>query len=320
MGGTLALIGLGSNLGDREANLDVAVAALAGMPGVRLQAVSSYHETTPVGGPGGQGGYLNAAAAIETTLDPFRLHATLRAIEAAAGRERKVRWAARTLDLDLLTFGDELIDTPELVVPHPRMAVRRFVLAPLAEIAPDVVEPITSSTVSGLLANLDRRPGYVPIDAADCPTSETITRLVARSLGVKPLLRSGPPDDFEALRRDAASLSRSIAAAENAEPDCWIISGYDLENEVVRWWRLRQKALSGRGRPPARADVDDATREMESVCQLTPKPTFRIAFPNGWSRECLIGCNQPFLLFPPDAEPSAVAADIIAACLASRAT
>src|SRR4051794_33153729 len=132
--GTLALIGLGSNLGDRKAQLDAAVAALAVASGIALRAVSPLHETAPVGGPGGQGSFLNAAAAIETTLDPKALLRSLHAIEIQGGRVRAERWGERTLDLDLLLFGDAVIDTLGLRIPHPRLAVRRFVLAPLAQI------------------------------------------------------------------------------------------------------------------------------------------------------------------------------------------
>jgi 2-amino-4-hydroxy-6-hydroxymethyldihydropteridine diphosphokinase len=155
--GTLALIGLGSNLGDRKAQLDAAVAALAATPGCNLIAARSYHETAPVGGPPGQDDYLNAATALETTLEPLDLLHALQEIERRAGRVRTVRWGARTLDLDLLLFGDRVITTDELRVPHPRMAERGFVLAPLAEIAPGAVDPITGRTIADLLANLDRR-------------------------------------------------------------------------------------------------------------------------------------------------------------------
>jgi len=157
--GTLALIGLGSNLGDRKAQLDLAVAALAEVPGVAIRAVSRYHETVPVGGPPRQGDYLNAAAVVETTLDPLDLLHILQEIERRAGRIRTVRWGARTLDLDLLLFGDRVIETFELQVPHPWMAVRRFVLEPLAEVAPQAVDPVTGSTVAELLANLDQPEG-----------------------------------------------------------------------------------------------------------------------------------------------------------------
>lgn len=154
-----ALIGLGSNLGDRRATLEGAIAALEATPGVRVRRVSAFRETEPVGGPSGQGAYLNAAAVLETTLGPFELLPLLQAIEARFGRVRTVRWGERTLDLDLLLFDDRIIQTPDLSVPHPRLTERRFVLEPLAEVAPQAVEPRTRRTVSELLADLDRGPG-----------------------------------------------------------------------------------------------------------------------------------------------------------------
>ena len=161
--GTLALIGLGSNLGDRKAKLDAAVAALGEVAGVQVRRVSRYHETAPVGGPTGQAAFLNAAAAVETTLEPAALLETLHAIEDRSGRIRTLRWAERTLDLDLLLFGDTVSDAPTLRIPHPRMAVRRFVLAPMAEIAPGTIDPLTRRTVAELLANVDRRPSYLVV-------------------------------------------------------------------------------------------------------------------------------------------------------------
>src|SRR5579859_6636006 len=115
-----ALIGLGSNLGDRKAALEGAIVSLVATPGVVVRKVSSFHETEPVGGPPGQGRYLNAATVLDTTLDPFALFHRLQAIETRFGRARAVRWGERTLDLDLLLFDDRIIDTPELIVPHPR--------------------------------------------------------------------------------------------------------------------------------------------------------------------------------------------------------
>jgi 2-amino-4-hydroxy-6-hydroxymethyldihydropteridine diphosphokinase len=153
---SLALIGLGSNVGDREAILTGALAALGDTPGVLIRKVSSFHETEPVGGPPGQGTFKNAAAALETTLDPVGLLHLLQKIEARFGRTRTVRWGERTLDLDLLLFDDQIIDTPELRIPHPRLAIRRFVLAPLAEVAPESVDPITKRTIRGMLADLDQ--------------------------------------------------------------------------------------------------------------------------------------------------------------------
>jgi 2-amino-4-hydroxy-6-hydroxymethyldihydropteridine diphosphokinase len=156
---SLALIGLGSNLGDRRAMLEGAIAELAATPGVQVLRISSLHETEPVGGPPGQGTYLNAAAVLETTLDPVGLLRILQAIETRFGRVRTVRWGERTLDLDLLLFGDRIIETAELRVPHPGLAERRFVLEPLAEIAADAIEPRTGRTVSELLEMLDKDAG-----------------------------------------------------------------------------------------------------------------------------------------------------------------
>jgi 2-amino-4-hydroxy-6-hydroxymethyldihydropteridine diphosphokinase len=149
------MIGLGSNLGDRRATLEGAIAALAATPGVHVRRVSSFRETDPIGGPSGQGRYLNAAAALDTALEPLELLRVLQAIETRFGRVRTVRWGERTLDLDLLLFGALTIETTELTVPHPRLNERRFVLEPLAEIVPDAVEPRSGSTVSELLAALD---------------------------------------------------------------------------------------------------------------------------------------------------------------------
>jgi 2-amino-4-hydroxy-6-hydroxymethyldihydropteridine diphosphokinase len=153
-----ALIGLGSNLGDRRAALEGALADLASVPGVNVGKVSTFHETAPVGGPPGQGPFLNAAAVLQTTLDPFELLGVLLDVEARHGRVRGVRWGARTLDLDLLLFDDVIVNTPVLCVPHPRLASRRFVLAPLAEIAPEAVHPITKRTVALMLSDLGDNP------------------------------------------------------------------------------------------------------------------------------------------------------------------
>jgi 2-amino-4-hydroxy-6-hydroxymethyldihydropteridine diphosphokinase len=151
-----ALVGLGGNLGNRRQILEGAIRALADVPGVTVQRVSSFLETEPVGGPPEQGMYLNAAIAIETTLGPFELLGVLQQIEARFGRARTVYWGPRTLDLDLLLYDDRIMDTPSLSVPHPGLKSRMFVLEPLAEIAPFAVDPVSKRTIAELLADLKR--------------------------------------------------------------------------------------------------------------------------------------------------------------------
>ena len=132
-----AFIGLGANLGDRGAALRQAAVALGQLPGTQLLAVSSLYRSAPVDATGPD--YLNAVAAIATTLAPLALLAQLQALEHAAGRLRPYRNAPRTLDLDILLYGDEVINTPTLTVPHPRLHERAVALCPLAELAPDRV-------------------------------------------------------------------------------------------------------------------------------------------------------------------------------------
>jgi 2-amino-4-hydroxy-6-hydroxymethyldihydropteridine diphosphokinase len=144
-----AAIGLGSNLGDRRAHLDYAVSRLRRV--LDRLAVSRYYETVPVGVIGPQPLYLNAAAVGVTALAPRELLAALLAVERERGRERPHASAARTLDLDLLLFDDAIIDEPGLTVPHPRFRERRFVLEPLAQLAPDWIDPVTGRPVRALL-------------------------------------------------------------------------------------------------------------------------------------------------------------------------
>jgi 2-amino-4-hydroxy-6-hydroxymethyldihydropteridine diphosphokinase len=151
---TLVAIALGSNLGDREAHLHAAVSRLAHL--LTDITVSSRYDTAPVDAVGEQPTYLNAALVGHTLLDPHALLRELQAIEAAEGRERPYVNAPRTLDLDLILYGQLTVADGELVVPHPRFRERAFVLEPLAEIAPDLVDPVSGLTVRELLTRLGR--------------------------------------------------------------------------------------------------------------------------------------------------------------------
>lgn len=135
-----AHIGLGANLGDAEATLRSAVSALRALPGCRLVGLSSLYRSAPLG-PAGQDDYLNAVARLDTRLPPHALLAALQAIESAHGRVRELRWGPRTLDLDLLLYGNDRIATADLTVPHPELTSRNFVVTPLLELFPDATLP-----------------------------------------------------------------------------------------------------------------------------------------------------------------------------------
>jgi 2-amino-4-hydroxy-6-hydroxymethyldihydropteridine diphosphokinase len=146
-------IGLGSNLGDSRAMLMGAIDRLQRHPQIEVTAVSSWYRTAPIGPP--QPDYINGCATIETSLIPLELLDILHAIEAEFGRVRREIWGARTLDLDLLLYGDLIIDLPTLHIPHPRMIERAFVLVPLAEIAPNWIEPKSGDSIATLCDKLE---------------------------------------------------------------------------------------------------------------------------------------------------------------------
>lgn len=146
----LAYIGFGSNIGDRQAYIHNALHRLAAEEGVILQKVSSLYETAPVGYEE-QGEFLNGVVEIQTCLSPHRLLHTLKKIETAVGRQHRIRWGPREIDLDLLIYGDVCLREEGLIVPHPEMHRRGFVLVPFAEIASGVVHPVFGESIGVLL-------------------------------------------------------------------------------------------------------------------------------------------------------------------------
>lgn len=149
----LSAIALGSNLGESLAILTDALKILAHTPGITLQAQSNWYKTEPVGPP--QPDYLNGCALLAVQMTPQQLLETLLNVEAQFGRVRNQRNEPRTLDLDLLLFDDLILDLPNLQMPHPRMRERAFVLVPLAEIAPDWIEPVSGKAIAQLVQTVD---------------------------------------------------------------------------------------------------------------------------------------------------------------------
>ncbi len=159
-----AFLGFGGNLGDPLHAFRQALGAFVDHPQVRVISQSPLYRTPAVGGPNGQPDYLNAVLEIRTSLPATELLQLCQRLEQAAGRAREVRWGARTLDIDLLFFAEQVLDTLELTLPHPRLHQRHFVLLPLAELAPNLEHPRLHKTVRQLLAELPKADGITQLN------------------------------------------------------------------------------------------------------------------------------------------------------------
>jgi 2-amino-4-hydroxy-6-hydroxymethyldihydropteridine diphosphokinase len=153
-------LSLGSNLGDRRLNLKTAIDLMSRHPEIRVCEVSPLYETQPVGYVD-QPDFLNLVVRIETTLLPENLLKFTRSTELVLGRQRDIRWGPRTIDIDILLIDQQVMDTAELTIPHPRMAERAFVMLPLADIAKDLVHPVTHKTVSDMAHLVEGKEGVI---------------------------------------------------------------------------------------------------------------------------------------------------------------
>ena len=156
------LLGLGSNLGDREATLNAALAAIDALPDVQLRKKSEWLHTRPIGGPAGQGEFPNGAVLIDTTIAPLILLKELQQIEERLGRKPAERWAPRPIDIDMLLYDREVMEQEMITLPHPRLTFRRFVLQPAAEVAPKMIHPVIGWPIRATAASsrpCERRGG-----------------------------------------------------------------------------------------------------------------------------------------------------------------
>jgi len=198
------LIGCGSNVGARRDFLDRALELLRFMPGVKLERASRYRDTRPIGGPPGQGIFLNSACLIETDLAPHDVLGMLTAVENTLHRERGERWGPRTVDLDLLLYDDVVLDSQSLTIPHPRMATRRFVLEPCVEIAPDMVHPLAACTLACLLDSISSPHPYVAVVGVPGSGAPEVASAIADATLAR--LVHAPPE-YEGITRLAAEES-----------------------------------------------------------------------------------------------------------------
>lgn len=251
-----ALIGLGSNWGDRAAALQAAVDRIDRLPKTRIARVSSWSETRPAGGPPGQPPYLNGAAVVETFLGPRVLLSRLQSIEKELGRTDSPRWAPRIIDLDLLLFGSRSIQSPTLTLPHPRMAWRRFVIEPAAEIAPQWVHPLIGWTLAQLRAHLDRS---LPLVVITGPRPAAAAELARRLHDQRP--------------RDTHLIVPPEDASFGALPAHPHLSARQLESALEQW--SKTTAQLGRAAAAGVARSGDAV-ELFDLC-----PSWI-----GWLRAC----------------------------------
>jgi 2-amino-4-hydroxy-6-hydroxymethyldihydropteridine diphosphokinase len=200
---TVSYIGLGSNLGDRENTIRAAIKMLAEAPGVEFARVSELIQTHPLGGAD-QPEFINAVAEIKTSLDPADLHTVLFDIETSFARQRQEKWSPRTIDLDLLLFGDEVVNRPALTVPHPRMHLRSFVLKGLCQLNPRLLHPVIQEPMAELAGRLHGAdfvlnpdlPQLISIAGIIGVGKTTLTKKLAGLLGCKALFEAYDKNPF----------------------------------------------------------------------------------------------------------------------------
>jgi 2-amino-4-hydroxy-6-hydroxymethyldihydropteridine diphosphokinase len=246
---TACLLGIGSNLGDRAANLQAAIEQIDRLPG-RLVAVSTFYGSAPIGGPSGQPDFLNAAVIVDTPLAPRELLVELQRIETQRGRVRSVPWAARPLDLDILLVQNQIVRHPELIVPHPAMVVRHFVLGPAAEIAADWRHPELQWTIGQLWDHLRSHAnrflicgslGQKAADAIAAQSDSRWFRCSAHSTAPDPSLVPMPHPTRLNEQQALESWERCVQVAEqqgwnDADPRPSVLAVLDPAEDCYQYW------------------------------------------------------------------------------------
>ncbi|MBN1912661.1 MAG: 2-amino-4-hydroxy-6-hydroxymethyldihydropteridine diphosphokinase [Pirellulales bacterium] len=277
------LIGLGANLGNRRQTLEAAVCALQRHEAGSVVAQSAWHETPPAGGPVDQPSYLNGAIVLKTSLSPESLLAVLFEIEKELGRRRDERWGPRTIDLDLLLYDQCVLDSPELTLPHPRMAWRRFVLVPAVEAAGAMVHPTTGWTLDRLLRHLDTTPDYVALaggigvgktSLAEALVQRRNGRLIAEKLDADELTSFYADPSGRAWRMELEWLHQRVELLA-ADHSAWA----EPRLAVSDFWFGQSRAFARVWLPPERVDAFEQAWQEASRRVVRPKLTVLVEAP-----------------------------------------
>ncbi len=269
----LCLIAMGSNEGDRRANLSGAIGMLAARTGFEVRAQSRWYETAAVGGPAAQPPYLNGAVIVETALPPTHVLGTLEEIETSLGRVREVRWGPRTIDLDLLLYHDVQIDSPRLTLPHPRMAFRKFVLEPAAEIAPAWRHPAIGWTLRELRDHLRQAVPYVAVTGLPgagntALAAQLAAQLDARLIADVPEIPVAQPGTDSAGRARQGEIELLTRRRKLLDPRGW---GSQPRLAISDFWLEQSRAnVSTWGDSESRREVE-ALIDAASAAAVRPK-------------------------------------------------
>jgi 2-amino-4-hydroxy-6-hydroxymethyldihydropteridine diphosphokinase len=278
------LVALGANLGDRRATLALAVRQIAALPGVASVTRSAWYASEAIGARPRQPEFLNGAATFDTSLAPLELLGELHRIEARLGRVRDVHWGPRHIDLDLLYYGDSIVDSPRLTLPHLRMSFRRFVLAPAAEIAGDWPDPRDGKTIASRLARLRNDRDYIAFtgEFGKGPSLAVGMKIVFREARV---IVTAEVEPANVVENDRAELRDQLAARLQREASATrAIADFPLGDVSASGFWLGQLKAEARARLTA-PDYGQFKRHWREVASRAPSPKLLVVGDPPWSPE-----------------------------------